>query len=69
MIKVKTFVIGNDYNVLHHEKLANKINAFLEENDVEIVDIKYSTCCYVNSLGGGNWIPSALLIYKDKQTL
>ena len=66
MIKVKTFTIGNDYNVLHHEKLANKINAFLEENNVEVVDIKYSTSCGVTSRDGICWVPSALLIYKEK---
>lgn len=40
MIKVKTF-IANSFNPLHHEKLDNSINKFLEENDVEVVDIKY----------------------------
>lgn len=40
MTKVKTF-IANSYNPLHYEKLDNSINKFLEENDVEVVDIKY----------------------------
>ena len=67
MIKVKTFTM-NSCNVLHHERLDKVINNWLEENDVEVVDIKYSTCCYTTT-SGGSWIPTALLIYKDKQTL
>lgn len=48
MTKVKTF-IANSYNPLHHEKLDNSINKFLEENDIEVVDIKYSTCLIKSS--------------------
>ena len=65
MIKVKTFVM-NSQNVLHHERLDNNINKFLEENDVEVVDIKYSTCCHAGNNGGNCWTPSAMLIYKEK---
>ena len=43
MIKVKTFVIKNSNNPLHHERLDGVINNFLAENDIEVVDIKYST--------------------------
>lgn len=65
MIQVKTFVISNSSNILHHEKLDNQINAFLSANDVEVIDIKYSTCSSWN--GTGNlWSPSAMLIYKKK---
>ena len=65
MIKVKTFVT-NSYNPLHHDRLDNSINKFLEENDVEVVDIKYSTCCCVDTMGKFQWIPTAMLIYKNK---
>ena len=51
MIKVKTF-IANSYNPLHYEKLDNSINKFLEENDIEVVDIKYSTCLIKSSVHG-----------------
>ena len=65
MIKVKTF-ITNSFNPLHHEKLDNSINKFLEENDIEVVDIKYSTCCCTDSAGRFQWMPTAMLIYKVK---
>lgn len=60
MIKVKTFIM-NSCNRLHHERLDNAINDFIAENNVEVVDIKYST-----SLDQGSWIPSAMLIYKER---
>ena len=53
-------------NPLHHDRLDNCINKWLEENDVEVVDIKYSTCGGVNSRDGVSWVPSAMLIYKEK---
>ena len=65
MTKVKTFVT-NSFNPLHHEKLDNLINKFLEENDIEVVDIKYSTCCCTDSVGRFQWMPTAMLIYKVK---
>jgi hypothetical protein len=65
MIKVKTF-ITNSYNPVHHDRLDNSINKFLEENDVEVVDVKYSTSCCADSMGRFQWIPSAMLIYKVK---
>ena len=65
MTKVKTFAT-NSYNPAHHDRLDNSINKFLEENDVEVVDIKYSTCCCADSMGKFQWIPTAMLIYKNK---
>jgi hypothetical protein len=65
MVKVKTFTTGSA-NILHHEMLDKHINKFLVENDVEVVDIKYSTCAYANQMGGGAWMASAMLIYKEK---
>ena len=65
MIKVQTFVT-NSHNTADHNKLSNGINKFLAENDVEVVDIKYSTCGGVNSRDGVSWVPSAMLIYKEK---
>lgn len=64
MIKVKTFFI-NSTNYLHHERLDKSINAFLAENDVEVVDVKYSV-----AIGGDNGqfvYPSAMLIYKTNE--
>jgi hypothetical protein len=65
MTKVKTFVT-NSYNPAHHDRLDNSINKFLEENDVEVVDIKYSTSCCADTMGRFQWIPTAMLIYKVK---
>ncbi len=66
MIKVKTFVLKNSGNPCHHERLDNQINSFLSENNVEVVDIKYSTAVSVDD-GRVYWIPSAMLIYKDNK--
>ena len=38
----------------------------LEENDVEVVDIKYSTSCCADTMGRFQWMPTAMLIYKVK---
>ena len=65
MTKVKTFVT-NSYNPAHHDRLDNSINKFLEENDVEVIDIKYSTCWCADSMGKFQWISTAMLIYKAK---
>ena len=65
MNKVKVFVVKQGLS--HpHEKLEYQINHFLEENDVEVIDIKYSTCCHGDN-GRVAWIPSAMLIYKTKE--
>lgn len=64
MIKIKTFFI-NSTNILHHDRLDKSINAFLDENDVEVVDVKYSV-----AIGGDNGqyvYPSAMLIYRIKE--
>ena len=65
MTKVKTFVM-NSQNILHHERLDAIINKFLEENDIEVVDIKYSTCGCVDSMDRTHWMPSAMLIYNER---
>lgn len=62
MIKVKTFVM-NSGNQLHHERLDNAINNFITENEVEIIDIKYST-----SISNNYCLISAMLIYKTPNT-
>ena len=64
MIKVKTFVI-NSNNPMHHERMDAQINKFIEENDIEVVDIKYSTTSAWNG-AAAVWIPSAMLIDKLK---
>lgn len=62
--KVKTFTM-NSQNPQHHERLDNSVNAFIETNNVEVVDIKYSTCVTPSPNGGFFWIPSALLLYRE----
>lgn len=52
----------NSANTIHHERLDKAINSFIQSNNVEVVDIKYSTCCCSNG-NGTNWIPSAMMIY------
>ena len=68
MIRVKTFVLSNSGNTQHHERLDNYINNFLAENEVEVIDIKYSTAvASFDSTGKYFWVPSAMLIYKEKE--
>lgn len=62
MTRVKTFIM-NSGNHLHHERLERVINHFLEENDVEVIDIKYSTA--INS-DNGYCVFSAMMIYNTK---
>lgn len=62
-MKVKTFV-PNSGNTCHHDRLDIMINKFLEENDIDVIDIKYSTA-FVNN---NYWIQSAMLIYNEKIT-
>ena len=74
MIKVKMFSITcrSISNSSAVDKcimdLENSINEWFDENHVEVIEIKYSTTC---SSGGTSdiisWIPSAMLIYKEKQ--
>lgn len=64
MVQVKTFVM-NSNNPLHHERLDKLINNFIKENDIDVIDIKYSTAA-VSGANGVTWIPSAMLIYKEK---
>lgn len=66
MVQVKTFVM-NSNNPLHHERLDKLINNFIKENDIDVIDIKYSTTAASASGSlGFLWIPSAMLIYKEK---
>ena len=65
MTKVKTFVT-NSQNILHHDRLDNSINKFLEENNIEVIDIKYSTCSCTDSMGKISWIPTTMLIYNER---
>ena len=65
MIQVKTFRTKSQ-NPVHLGKLDDAINAFLQENDIEVIDIKYDTAA-VDSNGQMNFYPSALLIYKTKE--
>lgn len=64
MIKVKTF-IPNSQNPLHLNRLDSLINAFIAENNIEVIDIKYDTSV-VNTESGIIYYPSAMLLYKTK---
>lgn len=65
MIKVKTFTMGSSNNILHHGRLDGQINNFIAENNVEVIDVKYSTSCCSDSMGNIHCIPTAMLIYKE----
>lgn len=62
MIKVKTF-LPNPNNLWRAERFDTVINSFLEENNVEVIDIKYNTA--ITNAGGV--LCSAMLIYKTKE--
>lgn len=55
----KVRVIG--FDAVWAEDLSNQINEFLNENDVEVIDIKHSSSC-----GDSRRFCTALLIYKEK---
>jgi hypothetical protein len=55
----------NSQNPLHIERLDNAINNFISSNDIEVIDIKYSTCVSGNE-GRYSWFPSAMLIYRTR---
>lgn len=66
-IKVKTFIIkSRGYGV---DRLDKWINNFIAENNIEVIDIKYSTALFGD---GGNilssLVPSAMLIYRERET-
>lgn len=65
MIKVKTFVT-NSLNPLHNERLDNSINVFLLGNDIEVIDVKYSSSLAVDGNGKVYFDHSAMLIYREK---
>ena len=56
----KVRVIG--FDAVWAEDLSNQINEFLNENDVEVIDIKHSS----SSCGDSRRFCTALLIYKEK---
>ncbi len=47
----------------HEKDLENEVNKFLNENEVEIIDIKFSTSCSVYS-EEQIYCFSALIMYK-----
>ena len=62
-VKVKIITLANSGNPLHSSRLEDAINRFIEENDIEVVDIKYSCTAYPTA-NGGYWTPSALILYR-----
>ena len=43
-------------SLVSHKILESKVNAFITENNIEIIDIKYSTCI---------WSYSAMVMYQE----
>lgn len=70
VIKVKTFIIKSREYAANTDRLDSMINNFIAENNIEVIDIKYSTALF----GGGqgtilsSWVPSAMLIYQERET-
>jgi len=62
MVKVKTFVLNSGNAQCHHSQLDDNINKFIEENDIEVIDIKYSSAGY----GDCGVQLSAMVIYSGK---
>lgn len=58
-MKVKSF---SDRRV---ERVDYLVNSFIEENEVEVVDVKFSTAIKFDG-SFGSVIYSAMVIYKDK---
>lgn len=60
MIKVKEFVLNCNY--YNNDTIDGIINEFLEKNNIEIIDIRYTSC----GLGGtAEMYVRVLLIYKE----
>ena len=64
MIKVKSFV-PNSFNSIHHERLDDAINHFIQTNNIEVIDIKYCSSVCRDS-GQISFSHSALLIYNEQ---
>ena len=69
-IKVKTFIPLSRDCTGSSDKLDSLINNFIAENNIEVIDIKYSTAIFGVSQGASlsNWVPSAMLIYRERET-
>lgn len=67
-IKVKTFILKS--RAADTDGLDRWINNFIAENNIEVIDIKYSTAIFGGSQGASlsNWVPSAMLIYRERKT-
>ena len=65
MIKVEVFVCTGNNSGSKGIELARKINEFIAQNDIEVVDIKHSSAMSFNTLNGKAEVSlSAMLIYK-----
>lgn len=61
----RTIYLGEDYNNPKTIMIDDQINGFLDDNEIELVDIKF--CATGNfSFESGDFDPTALLIYKEK---
>lgn len=63
-VKVKIITLANSGNPLHSSRLENAINSFIAENNIEVIDIKYSSTAWPVS-NGGHWAPSVLILYRE----
>lgn len=49
----------------HENDLEKKVNSFLKENKVNVIDIKFSNCCMKDKDNDQIYCFSALIIYQD----
>ena len=66
-IKVKTFILKS--RAADTDGLDRWINNFIAENNIEVIDIKYSTALF-GERGTilSSWVSSAMLIYRERET-
>ena len=66
-IKVKTFILKS--RAADTDGPDRWINNFIAENNIEVIDIKYSTALF-GERGTilSSWVPSAMLIYRERET-
>ncbi|MGM9860668.1 MAG: sporulation protein Cse60 [Muribaculaceae bacterium] len=49
-------------------EIENDINNFIEVNNIEVIDIKYTSSCAADGMSAGKfWIASALVLYRQLQ--
>lgn len=64
MTQIKIYSVQGNQAPKDGEKLENLINNFISENNIDVVDIKYSTAMTENPYP--HYVASAMIIYNTK---